>query len=119
MTETAHLHHTSHWIYMFSQKKWCNITIKKKPNKVTHTLLQNCTATDDLDFQMNHIFLSVPAREEGAGRMETLQLFIYLPVSSFEHHSKGSMSNQVFSAVLKVSHSLHPDVADGPADAGH
>lgn len=36
-------------------------------------------------------------------------LFIYLPVPSLEHHSKGSMSNQVFSAVLKISHSLHCD----------
>ena len=36
-------------------------------------------------------------------------LFIYLPVSSFEHHSKGSMSDQVFSAVLKISHCLHRD----------
>lgn len=42
--------------------------------------------------------------EDTAGK-----LFIYLPVSSFEHHSKGSMSNQVFSAVLKISHSLHCD----------
>ena len=55
-----------------------------------------------------------PAREEGEDNTAGV-LFIYLPVSSFEHHSKGSMSNQVFSAVLKIPHSLH---CDGAADAG-
>lgn len=39
----------------------------------------------------------------------TGNMLIYLPVPSFEHHSEGSMSNQVFSAVLKISHSLHCD----------
>lgn len=47
-----------------------------------------------------------PAREEG-GKETTVSLFTYLPVSSFEHHSKGSMSHQVLSAVLKIPHRLH------------
>lgn len=49
--------------------------------------------------------------EKEGGREKTLQtkLFIYLPVSSFKNHGKGTMSNQVFSAVLKIPHSLHCD----------
>lgn len=45
--------------------------------------------------------------EKGKGENIAHKLIIYLPVSSFEHHSKSTMSNQVLSAVLKISHSLH------------
>lgn len=64
-----------------------------------------CTATDP-DFEMKMPaglpFFLAKVEEETSQH-------IYLPVSSFEHNSKGSVSNQVFSAVLKVSHSLHCD----------
>lgn len=42
-------------------------------------------------------------------REETRPAFRYLPVSSFEHHGEGSVSNQILPAVLEISHGLHSD----------
>lgn len=55
--------------------------------------------------------LSLSLQDEVKEGMQMCNWFIYLPVSSFEHHSKGSVSNQIFSAVLKISHSFH---CEGP-----
>lgn len=46
---------------------------------------------------------------EGGKKNKHCMQVIYLPVSSFEHHSKGSMTDQIFSTVLKISHCLHCD----------
>lgn len=59
------------------------------------------TATDP-DFKNEDSRSSLQKKGE-----ETQQTFHYLPVSSFEHHSKGSVSNQIFPAVLEISHGLH------------
>lgn len=72
-----------------------------------------CTAKGWPRFSNEAAYLSPfsPATEDIEGRRKgesiAHKLSIYLPVSSFEHHSKGTMSNQVFPAVLKISHSLH------------
>lgn len=87
---------------------------KKKKGDSPHMLLHNCIQQC---YWLTQIFkwscLLAPFSHQGKGRRgeENIadKLFIYLPMPSFEHHSKGSMSNQVFSAVLKISHSLHCD----------
>lgn len=79
------------------------------------TLLQNCILqchwlTQIFKSSCLHApFFSCKSRGRWGEENTVGKPFIYLPVSPFEHHSKGSVSNQVFSAVLKISHSLHCD----------